>query len=61
MISPKNAQNAPYQIELSDGKSKKKYGLILDGKTAIQQSSVSEDQFAAFIRTSSKKFGDFDE
>src|SRR3972149_5009779 len=50
-----------YDLGLSDGKSNKKFILTFDGENAIQESSVSEDQFAAYIRNVSKKFGDFDE
>jgi hypothetical protein len=49
-----------YDIGLSDGKNKK-FVLSLDGDNAIQETSLSEDQFAAYIRSVGKKFGDFDE
>ena len=60
MIKPK-MDSPSYQLELSDGKSKKAYGFLLDGDNAIQQDILSEDQFAAFIRSTNKKFGEFDE
>jgi len=48
-------------ILLSDGRHNKKFALTLDGAKAIQETSLSEDQFAAYIRNVGKKFGDFDE
>ena len=48
-------------ILLSDGRHNKKFALTLNGKNAIQETSLSEDQFAAVIRSTGKKFGDFDE
>lgn len=53
--------NPPYDVELSDGQDNRRYGLILDGDNAVQESSATEDQFAAYFRNVGKKFGDFDE
>ncbi len=50
-----------YDIGLSDGKANRKYTLTLDGDGGIQETTISEDNFAAYIRNVGKKFGDFDE
>lgn len=47
-------------IELFDYKSKKRYGLKLDGSGALQVGTVSQDD-TVHIRTAGKRIGDFDE
>lgn len=47
-------------IELFDYKSKKRYGLKLDGSGALQVGTISQDD-TVHIRTAGKKIGDFDE
>lgn len=47
-------------IELLDHKSKKRYGLKLDGSGALQVGTLSQDD-TVHIRTAGKRVGDFDE
>lgn len=47
-------------IELFDYKSKKRYGLKLDGPSALQVGTISQDD-TVHIRTQGKRIGDFDE
>lgn len=58
MIKP-GAANPPWEIELSDGRSKRKYGLkIVPGSLNI--GTISQDD-TVFVRNVGKRVGDFDE
>lgn len=58
MIKPGKA-NAPYEIELIDSKSRKKYGLKIP-QGSLQIGTVSQDD-TVYIRNVGKRVGDFDE
>ena len=47
-------------IELLDYKSKKRYGLRLEGASALQVGTISQDD-TVHIRAAGKRVGDFDE
>lgn len=56
MIRP-GKSNAKYEVELSDAKSKKRYGLKV---SSLQINTVSQDD-SIYIRSVGKRVGDFDE
>ena len=47
-------------IELFDYKSKKRFGLKLDGTSALQIGTISQDD-TVHVRNQGKRVGDFDE
>lgn len=59
-IKPGSYDPMKPDIELFDFKSKKRYGLKLDGPTALQVGTISQDD-SVFIRATGKRVGDFDE
>lgn len=60
MIKP-GIQNPPYEIELYDGRSKRAYGLKLDGGIGgLQIGTISQDD-TVYVRNVGKRVGDFDE
>ena len=58
MIRP-GMKNPPYEIELSDSKSKRRYGLKVP-QGSLQIGTVSQDD-TVYIRNVGKRVGDFDE
>ena len=58
MIKPGKA-NAPYEIELSDSRSRRKYGLKIP-QGSLQIGTVSQDD-TVYVRNVGKRVGDFDE
>lgn len=60
MIKP-GSQNPPYEIELYDGRSKRAYGLKLEGGVGgLQIGTISQDD-TVYVRNVGKRVGDFDE
>lgn len=59
-VSPGKYNPMLPDIELFDYKSKKRYGLKLDGTGSLQVGTISQDD-TVHIRTQGKKVGDFDE
>ena len=59
-IKPGNYDPQKPDIELFDYKSKKRYGLKLDGQGALQIGTISNDD-SVFVRSVGKRVGDFDE
>lgn len=60
MLKP--AQKSEFDICLTDGRSKREWNLTLDGGgSAVQRSSITDDQFAIYIRNVGKQIGNFDE
>lgn len=58
MIKPGKA-NAPYEIELSDSRSRRRYGLKIP-QGSLQIGTVSQDD-TVYVRNVGKRVGDFDE
>jgi hypothetical protein len=60
MIKPGKYDPIKPDIELFDYKSKKRYGLKLDGTNALQVGTISQDD-SVQVRSAGKRVGDFDE
>ena len=60
MIKPGNYDPSKPDIELFDFKSKRRYGLKLDGQGALQVGTLSQDD-TVYVRNVGKRPGDFDE
>jgi hypothetical protein len=60
MLKPGKYNPSKPDIELLDYKSKKRYGLKLEGSGALQVGTISQDD-TVHIRNAGKRVGDFDE